>query len=91
MRPLENTEDEYEVISGHRRLHIAVKAGLETVPAFIFAVNRDEAAIMLVDGITLFKQNYTGSLENILMTVRQRCLLVFGKVRPKGTNRVKCA
>ena len=49
VRPLENTEDEYEVISGHRRLHAAVKAGLNTVPAFIFAVNRDEAAIMLVD------------------------------------------
>ena len=49
VRPLENTEDEYEVISGHRRLHAAVKAGLTTVPAFIFAVNRDEAAIMLVD------------------------------------------
>jgi len=49
VRPLENTTDEYEVISGHRRLHAAVKAGLESVPAFIFAVNRDEAAIMLVD------------------------------------------
>ena len=49
VRPLENTEDEYEVISGHRRLHAAMKAGLESVPAFIFAVNRDEAAIMLVD------------------------------------------
>ncbi len=49
VRPLENTEDEYEVISGHRRLHAAVKAGLSEVPAFIFAVNRDEAAIMLVD------------------------------------------
>ena len=49
VRPLENKEDEYEVISGHRRLHAAVKAGLESVPAFIFAVNRDEAAIMLVD------------------------------------------
>ena len=49
VRPIENTEDEYEVISGHRRLHAAVKAGLDTVPAFIFAVSRDEAAIMLVD------------------------------------------
>ena len=49
VRPLENTTDEYEVISGHRRLHAAVKAGLNIVPAFIFAVNRDEAAIMLVD------------------------------------------
>ncbi len=49
VRPLENTDDEYEIISGHRRLRASVKAGLETVPAFIYAVSRDEAAIMLVD------------------------------------------
>ncbi len=49
VRPLENTTDEYELISGHRRLRASVKAGLETVPALIYAVNRDEAAIMLVD------------------------------------------
>ena len=49
VRPLENTTDEYEIISGHRRLRASVKAGLETVPAFIYAVSRDEAAIMLVD------------------------------------------
>ena len=48
VRPIENT-DEYEVISGHRRLHAAMKAGAEQVPAFIYAVSRDEAAIMLVD------------------------------------------
>ena len=49
VRPLENTKDEYEVISGHRRLRASQKAGLKTVPAFIYAINRDEAAIMLVD------------------------------------------
>ncbi len=49
VRPLENTKDEYEIISGHRRLRASVKAGLETVPALIYAVSRDEAAIMLVD------------------------------------------
>ena len=48
IRPIENT-DEYEVISGHRRLRASVKAGLETVPALIYAVSRDEAAVMLVD------------------------------------------
>ncbi len=48
VRPLENT-DNYEIISGHRRYHAAKKAGLNTVPAFIRAVSRDEAAIMLVD------------------------------------------
>ena len=47
--PLENTEDEYELISGHRRLRAAQKAGAKNVPVFIYAVSRDEAAIMLVD------------------------------------------
>ena len=34
VRPIENT-DEYEVISGHRRLHAAQKAGITEVPALI--------------------------------------------------------
>ena len=48
IRPIEST-DEYEVISGHRRLHATVKAGMKEVPAFIYSVTRDVAAIMLVD------------------------------------------
>ena len=48
IRPIENS-DEYEVISGHRRLHATVKAGIKEIPAFIYAITRDEAAIMLVD------------------------------------------
>ncbi len=49
VRPIEEAEKEYEVISGHRRLHAATKAGMKTVPALICAISRDEAAIMLVD------------------------------------------
>lgn len=49
VRPLEDTPNEYEVISGHRRLHAAQKAGISEVPAFVHAVSRDEAAIQLVD------------------------------------------
>lgn len=48
LRPIENS-DEYEVISGHRRLHAICKAGMKEVPALIYAVSRDEAAILLVD------------------------------------------
>ena len=48
VRPLEGTE-EYEVISGHRRLHAAQRAGLSEVPALIYEISREEAAIMLVD------------------------------------------
>ena len=47
VRPLENNE--YEVISGHRRLHACQKAGIETVPALIYTLDRDAAAIALVD------------------------------------------
>lgn len=48
VRPIEST-DEYEVISGHRRLHAAVKAGITEVPALIYALDRDSAAIAVVD------------------------------------------
>ena len=47
IRPLENGE--YEVISGHRRLHACRKAGIQTVPALVYAIDRDAAAIALVD------------------------------------------
>jgi ParB family chromosome partitioning protein len=48
VRPIEST-DEYEVISGHRRLHAAQKAGITEVPALIYALDRDAAAIAVVD------------------------------------------
>ena len=48
VRPLEDT-NEYEVISGHRRLHAAQRAGLSEIPALVYEINREEAAIMLVD------------------------------------------
>ena len=48
VRPIENTE-EYEVISGHRRLHAAQKAGITEVPALIYALDRDAATIAVVD------------------------------------------
>lgn len=48
VRPIENTE-EYEVISGHRRLHAAQKAGITEIPALIYALDRDTAAIAVVD------------------------------------------
>ena len=47
VRPLDNGE--YEVISGHRRLHACKKAGIQTIPALIYAIDRDTAAIALVD------------------------------------------
>lgn len=49
VRPKENTEDEYEIVSGHRRSRAAVKAGIKEVPALILPLDRDTAAIAVVD------------------------------------------
>ena len=45
----ETDTEEYEVISGHRRLRACHKAGIETVPALIYSMDRDAAIIALVD------------------------------------------
>ena len=47
VRPLPTGK--YEVISGHRRLHACKKAGIDTVPALVANLDRDAAAIALVD------------------------------------------
>ena len=49
VRPKENAEDEYEIISGHRRVMASQKAGIKEVPALIVSLDRDAAAIVLVD------------------------------------------
>lgn len=49
IRPLENTTDEYEIISGHRRVMASRKAGITEVPALVVSLDRDAAAIVLVD------------------------------------------
>lgn len=49
VRPLEDAPGEYEVVSGHRRLFAAKIAGLREVPAMIRTLDRDAAAIALVD------------------------------------------
>jgi ParB family chromosome partitioning protein len=49
VRPKENTEDEYEIISGHRRVMASQKAGIKEVPTLIVSLDRDAAAIVLVD------------------------------------------
>ena len=47
VRPLEGGQ--YEVISGHRRLFACGKAGIDSVPAIVHNIDRDKAAITLVD------------------------------------------
>ncbi len=49
VRPLENSKDEFEIISGHRRVHAARLARMTEIPAFSVTLDRDAAAILLVD------------------------------------------
>ena len=48
VRPIENT-DEYEIISGHRRVHAAELLEMKELPAVIYFIGRDEATVLMVD------------------------------------------
>ena len=41
--------DEYEMISGHRRMHAAQKLGMERIPVIIREMTDDEAIVKMVD------------------------------------------
>ena len=88
VRPLDNGE--YEVISGHRRLHACKKAGIETVPALITDMDRDAAAIALVDS-NLHREKILPSEKAFAYKMKmdamkrqgQRTDLTSGQVGPK--------
>ena len=49
VRPLEDNPDEYEIISGHRRVHAAKLLEMKEVPAVVHFIDRDQATILMVD------------------------------------------
>lgn len=49
VRPHETIPGEFEMISGHRRMRAAQKAGFTEIPAVVCEMTRDEAAVMVVD------------------------------------------
>ena len=83
VRPLEDTTDEYEIISGHRRFCAAQKAGLAEVPAFIRPVSRDEAAIMLVDS-NLYREHILPSEKAFAYKLKMEALAHQGASRQVG-------
>ena len=88
VRPLENGT--YEVISGHRRLYACKKAGIETVPALVVDMDRDAAAIALVDS-NLHREHILPSEKAFAYKLKmdalkrqgQRTDLTSGQVGPK--------
>ena len=87
VRPLEGTTDEYEVISGHRRLHAAQKAGLETVPAFIHAIDRDAASILLVDS-NLHREHILPSEKAFAYKLKRDALAHQGSASPQVGEKI---
>lgn len=80
VRPLENNE--YEVISGHRRLHACQKAGIERVPALIYALDRDAAAIALVDS-NLHRERLLPSEKAFAYKLKRDAMNHQGKTSPQ--------
>ena len=81
VRPIENT-DEYEVISGHRRLHAAQKAGITEVPALIYALDRGAAAIAVVDS-NLHREHILPSEKAIAYKLKRDAMAHQGRTSPQ--------
>ena len=92
VRPKENTADEYEIVSGHRRFRAAVKAGIKEVPALIVPLDRDAAAIAVVDS-NLHREHILPSEKAFAYKLKAEALrhqgkrsdLTSGKLGPKLT------
>lgn len=78
VRPLEGRPDEYEVISGHRRLYAAKKAGLCEVPALIYPLDRNAAAIAVVDS-NLHREKLLPSEKAFAYKLKMEALKCQGK------------
>ena len=81
VRPLEGT-DGYEVISGHRRLHAAQKAGLSEIPALVYEISREEAAIMLVDS-NLHREHILPSEKAFAYKLKMEAMKHQGRTSPQ--------
>ena len=77
VRPIEDTGD-YEIISGHRRIFAAKKAGLTEVPALIYAISHEEAIIALVDS-NLHREHILPSEKAFAYKIKMDALYHQGK------------
>ena len=90
-RPLKNGE--YEIISGHRRLFAGKRAGLTEVPALVVEMDRDNAAIALVDS-NLHRDNISPSEKAFAYKLKMEAMsrqghrtdLTSGQLVPKSDD-----
>lgn len=77
VRP-KDTTDEYEVISGHRRLYASKLLGLSAVPALIYPLDKNEAAIAVVDS-NLHRERLLPSEKAFAYKMKMEALKLQGK------------
>ena len=80
VRPLD--KGKYEVISGHRRLHACQKAGIAEIPALIYSLDRDAAAIALVDS-NLHREHILPSEKAFAYKMKRDAMNHQGKTSPQ--------
>ena len=83
VRPIINNE--YEVISGHRRLHACKKAGIEMIPAFFYSMDRNEAVVAMVDS-NLHREKLLPSEKAFAYKMKMDALKHQGTSRQPGTK-----
>ena len=83
VRPLGTGE--YEVISGHRRLHACKKAGIEMIPAFIYSMDRSEAVVAMVDS-NLHREKLLPSEKAFAYKMKMDAMKHKGTSRQLGTK-----
>lgn len=80
----------WELLSGHRRLHAARRAGLKTVPVVAVDVDDDEATVLMVDS-NLTRSTLRVSERARAMAMRHRALLHQGRADSSGDTRDRMA
>lgn len=80
VRPLEEKQDEYEIISGHRRVHAAELLEMKEVPAVVHFIDRDQATILMVDS-NCQRENLT------LMEKARSYRMKLDAIKHQGTSR----
>lgn len=80
VRPLEDKPEEYEIISGHRRVHAAELLEMKEVPVVVHFIDRDQATIMMVDS-NCQRENLT------LMEKARSYRMKLDAIKHQGTSR----
>ena len=80
VRPMDDTPEEYEIISGHRRVHAAELLEMKEVPAVVHFIDRDEATVMMVD--------FNCQRENLTLMEKARSYrMKLDAIRHQGASR----